>query len=209
MNGEVLWGRDSSPAIYRPISAKWCRRTTGGTETARAHRTGCQDGKKWRWVMWIYSQQSHWLNVITVTLMETAGSLHENVTELRNRNVTKLDLWLWAGARALNGNDLPTTIIIWTWCSDVETMQCVFHCVHPCVCVCVDAELYAPKWADVSTIFSWWTVSAVIASVIFPRDNIWIIPFRHQTVTDVFNNELGRCVYDCLWVKFQSVFQNL
>lgn len=30
----------------------------------------------------------------------------------------------------------PTTIIIWTWCSDVETMQCVFHCVHPCVCVC-------------------------------------------------------------------------
>lgn len=103
----------------------------------------------------------------------------------------------------------PTTIIIWTWCSGVETMQCVFHCVHPCVCVCVDAELYAPKWADVSTIFSWWTVSAVIASVLFPRDNIWIIPFRHQTVTDVFNNELGRCVYDWLWVKFQSVFQNL
>lgn len=68
--------------------------------------------------MWIYSQQSHWLNVITVALMETAGSLHENVTELRNRNVTKLDLWLCAGARALNGNDLPNNyhLNLMLWC---------------------------------------------------------------------------------------------
>lgn len=69
--------------------------------------------------MWIYSQQSHWLNVITVTLMETAGSLHENVTELRNRNVTKLDLWLCAGAGAFNGNDLPNNnyhLNLMLWC---------------------------------------------------------------------------------------------
>lgn len=59
--------------------------------------------------MWIYSQQSHWLNVVTVTLMETAGSLHENVTELRNRNVTKLDL----------GDDLPNNnyhLSLMLWC---------------------------------------------------------------------------------------------
>lgn len=86
--------------------------------------------------MWIYSQQSHWLNVITVTLMETAGSLHENVTELRNRNVTKLDLWLWAGARALNGNDLPNNnyhlnLMLWCW----DDAVCVSLCTSVCVCV--------------------------------------------------------------------------
>lgn len=51
--------------------------------------------------------------------METAGSLHENVTELRNRNVTKLDLWLCAGARAFNGNDLPNNnyhLNLMLWC---------------------------------------------------------------------------------------------
>lgn len=161
MNGEVLWGRDSSPAIYRPISAKWCRRTTGGTETARAHRTGCQDGKKWRWVMWIYSQQSHWLNVITVTLMETAGSLHENVTELRNRNVTKLDLWLWAGARALNGNDLPNNnyhlnLMLWCW----DDAVCVSLCTSVCVCVLMQSymrqnELMSPQSSADEQFLQW------------------------------------------------------
>lgn len=87
--------------------------------------------------MWIYSQQSHWLNVITVTLMETAGSLHENVTELRNRNVTKLDLWLWAEARAFNGNDLPNNnyhlnLMLWCW----DDAVCVSLCTSVCVCVC-------------------------------------------------------------------------
>lgn len=34
----------SSPAIYRPVSAKGCGITTGGTAAARAHGAGCQDG---------------------------------------------------------------------------------------------------------------------------------------------------------------------
>lgn len=82
----------------------------GGTEIASARGTGCQDGKKLSSVMWIYSQQSHWFNFITVTLMEIAGILHENVTDLTTRNITKI------GSLALcwsqSHNDLPTTIMI-------------------------------------------------------------------------------------------------
>jgi len=84
----------SSPAIYRPVSAKGCGITTGGTAAARAHGAGCQDGG---WgggelcsVMWIYSQQSRWFNCITVTLMGIAGRLHENVTDLAFRSTTQM-----------------------------------------------------------------------------------------------------------------------
>ncbi len=82
----------------------------GGTEIASAHRTGCQDGKKLCSVMWIYSQQSRWFNCITVTLMEIAGSLHENVTDLTTMNITKIGSLALCWSRS--HNDLPTIIIL-------------------------------------------------------------------------------------------------
>lgn len=68
-----------------------------GTEAASAV-------KKLHSVMWIYSEQSRWFNVIIVTLMEIAASLHENVTDL--------DCSLCVGARPLNGNDLPNSYFL-------------------------------------------------------------------------------------------------
>lgn len=40
--------------------------------------------------MWIYSLQSHWHNLITMTLMELSGSLHETVTDLAIKDLTKI-----------------------------------------------------------------------------------------------------------------------
>lgn len=129
VNNEVLWSHDSSPAIYRPFSANWCRITMGGTEAASACGTGCQGGKKLCSVMWIYSEQSHWFNFITVTLMEIAGSLHENVTDLTTRNITQMfpcwslsHKWQWS----TNNYYLNLMYLALSWCS-------VSLCVHQCL----------------------------------------------------------------------------
>ena len=94
--------------------------------------------------------------------METAGSLHENVTELRNRNVTKLDLWLCAGARALNGNDLPNNyhlnLMLWCWDDAVRVSMCTSMCV--CVCVLMQSyvhqnELMSPQSSADEQFLQW------------------------------------------------------
>lgn len=53
-----------------------------GTETPNAYRKRCQDGEELGLVMWVYLQPSCCPNVITVTLMEIVGRLHENVADL-------------------------------------------------------------------------------------------------------------------------------